>query len=449
MAKAKKVFICSSCGYQTPKWLGRCPSCGEWNTLEEGAMEKATVKATVKTAQTASALSLSAIEAGEELRWDTGWAEVNQVLGGGLVQGSAILIGGEPGIGKSTLLLQVLNRVKVEGPVLYISGEESPRQIKLRATRLGIDRSNLVILSESRLERIEKVLEKEKPSVVVVDSIQTLFSPEAGQVPGTVNQLKLTTFDLISWAKERSVGILLVAHVTKGGEIAGPKAVEHMVDTVLMFEQGQGDLRVLRAMKNRFGSVDELGLFTMEQKGLVEIKNPEGRFLVERTGELPPGTVVAPVYEGTRILLVELQALTVPAKGAVSRVFSDRIDSGRVSRIAAVLEKHLGLRFSDLDIYINVAGGIRIAEVGVELALAMALYSARTGLSLPKDLGVMGEVSLAGEIRSVSQMERRKKALKELGYSNLVFPHTKGQKEGMRHLKDVIARIYGNTSAKG
>jgi DNA repair protein RadA/Sms len=252
MAKAKKVFVCSSCSYQTPKWLGRCPSCGEWNTLVEGAMEKQNVKSTVKTAQTATALSLSSIEAGEEIRWDTGWAEVNQVLGGGLVQGSAILIGGEPGIGKSTLLLQVLDRIRVNGPVLYISGEESPKQIKLRATRLGIERTNLVILSESRLERIEKVLEKEKPSVVVVDSIQTLFSPEAGQVPGTVNQLKLTTFDLISWAKERSVGILLVAHVTKGGEIAGPKAVEHMVDAVLMFEQGQGDLRVLRAMKNRF-----------------------------------------------------------------------------------------------------------------------------------------------------------------------------------------------------
>jgi DNA repair protein RadA/Sms len=309
---------------------------------------------------------------------------------------------------------------------------------------LGIGRSDLVVLSESRLERIEKVLEKEKPSVVVVDSIQTLFSPEAGQVPGTVNQLKLTTFDLISWAKERSVGILLVAHVTKGGEIAGPKAVEHMVDTVLMFEQGQGDLRVLRAMKNRFGSVDELGLFTMEQVGLVEIKNPEGRFLVERPGELPPGTLVAPVYEGTRILLVELQALTVPAKGAVSRVFSDRIDSGRVSRIAAVLEKHLGLRFSDHDIYINVAGGIRINEVGVELALALALYSARTGLSLPKKLGVMGEVSLAGEIRSVSQMERRKKALKELGYNQLIFPATKGSKEGFSQLGQVIQALFGN-----
>jgi DNA repair protein RadA/Sms len=444
MAKAKKVFICSSCGYQTPKWLGRCPSCGEWNTLVEGAMEKAAVKSTVKTAQTASAQSLTSIQAGEELRWDTGWSEVNQVLGGGLVQGSAILIGGEPGIGKSTLLLQVLDRVKVRGPVLYVSGEESPKQIKLRATRLGIGRSDLVVLSESRLERIEKVLEKEKPSVVVVDSIQTLFSPEAGQVPGTVNQLKLTTFDLISWAKERSVGILLVAHVTKGGEIAGPKAVEHMVDTVLMFEQGQGDLRVLRAMKNRFGSVDELGLFTMEQVGLVEIKNPEGRFLVERPGELPPGTLVAPVYEGTRILLVELQALTVPAKGAVSRVFSDRIDSGRVSRIAAVLEKHLGLRFSDHDIYINVAGGIRINEVGVELALALALYSARTGLSLPKKLGVMGEVSLAGEIRSVSQMERRKKALKELGYNQLIFPATKGSKEGFSQLGQVIQALFGN-----
>jgi len=447
MAKEKKVFVCTECSHQESKWMGRCPQCGQWNTLVEMVRGKENPNGPSVALKSSRSIPLDQISNAQEVRLDTGMDEVNQVLGGGLVQGSAVLIGGEPGIGKSTLLLQVMEGIKTPGPVLYISGEESPGQIALRAKRLGIKRKDLEILSESKLELIQKVLEKIQPRVVVVDSIQTLFSPEAGQVPGTVNQLKLCTYELISWAKERQVGLFLVAHVTKGGDIAGPKAVEHMVDGVLFFEQGQGDLRILRGLKNRFGSVDEMGLFTMGPLGLQEVKNPEARFLVSREGEPPAGTVIAPIYEGTRILLVEIQALTVPAKGGMSRVFSDRIDQRRVSRISAVLEKHLGLRFSDQDIYVNVAGGIRIQEVGVELPLALALYSARTGLVVPGSVGAMGEVSLAGEIRPVPHQDRRKKALKDLGHSRAIHPKTSSDSTGVANLGEVIKLLFGEGRA--
>ncbi len=425
MAKKTKAFICSACAHQESRWLGRCPACGAWNTFSEEAIGPETKSPFGRTSSGSEprknhSIPLDSVQPQEDFRLDTGISEVNQVLGGGLPRGAGILIGGEPGIGKSTLLLQVAAALKTPGRILYISGEESAAQIKQRADRLGLKKAGLEILVETNVTLILSVMEKIKPVVVIVDSIQTLYSADAGDIPGTVNQLKYSTYEILSWCKERDTALFLIGHMTKGGALAGPKLIEHMVDTVLHFEQGTGDVRILRAAKNRFGSVDEIGLFSMEEEGLKQVLNPSALFLVQREGELPAGIAVATIFEGTRALLVEIQALTVPAKGGMSRIFSDRIDSARVSRVAAVLEKHLGLRFSDQDVYVNVAGGLRIQDVGVDLALALALYSARTGTSLPPGLALAGELSLAGEIRPVPHIRRRIKAAADLGFASFL-----------------------------
>jgi DNA repair protein RadA/Sms len=311
---------------------------------------------------------------------------------------------------------------------LYISGEESAGQVRMRADRLGINGERIEICCTARLSDIETVLEAVKPVVIIADSVQTLYTEEVGLVPGTVNQMKYCSYELISWTKERDSVLFLVAHVTKEGVISGPKSIEHMVDTVLYFEQNDGDSRFLRATKNRFGSVDEIGIFTMGEKGLAMVEDPSMLFLVTREGEIPSGIATAAVLEGTRPLLVEIQALTVPAKGAVSRIFSDRIDSARVSRVAAILEKHMSLRLSDQDVYVNIAGGIRISVVGVELALASALYSARTGIALPAKTAIAGELSLAGEVRPLKRLAARIKSASNLGFEHIVCPQ-KDKKE--------------------
>ncbi len=448
--KRRTVFVCRECSHQESRWLGRCPQCGAWNTFQEESLSASPTPqpGSPKSSSGGISIPLAALDPQEGTRWDTGLAEVNQVLGGGLVRGAGILVGGEPGIGKSTLLLQLAARVKTAGRVLYVSGEESAAQIKMRAERLKLHRDGLEILIETHVPVILGVLEKIKPTVLILDSIQTLYSPDAGDVPGTVNQLKFGCQEILSWAKEREIAAFLIAHVTKGGLIAGPKLIEHMVDTVLLFEEAAGDVRILRAAKNRFGSVDEVGLFTMEEQGLVEVANPETVFLVRREGDLPPGIAVAPLFEGSRTLLVEIQALTVPAKGGLSRVYSDRIDSGRVSRVAAVLEKSTGVRFSDHDIYVNVAGGIRVADPGADLALAFALYSARTGQSLPPGWTSAGELSLAGEVRPTTHLRRRVKAAADLGFSPTVIPASPeaGSLAGaipVHRLSDALKKVWG------
>jgi DNA repair protein RadA/Sms len=339
---------------------------------------------------------------------------------------SAILVGGEPGIGKSTLLLQAAAAADTKGRILYVSGEESAGQVKMRADRLGLNCDRIEIFCAGNLEEIEAILEAVKPVLIMVDSAQTLFSPNAGTTAGTINQMKYCCWELVSWIKEHDAALFLTAHVTKDGFISGPKSLEHMVDTVLYFEDTQtandGDTRFLRAVKNRFGSVDEIGIFTMGEKGLSTVEDPSLLFLVSRDGDLPPGIATAAVLEGSRTLLVEIQALVVPAKGAISRVFSDRIDSARVSRVAAVIEKHLGLRLSDQDLYINVAGGIRITEVGVELALASALYSARTAIPVPAKTAIAGELSLAGEVRPLRRLSGRVRTARNLGFTKFLGP---------------------------
>jgi DNA repair protein RadA/Sms len=442
--KKQRAFIyrCSSCGHEEPKWLGRCPECGEWNTLIETAAGAGKLTET-RGRGIPQSFPLSAVDPQEGARIGSGVAELDRVLGGGIMKRSAVLVGGEPGIGKSTLLLQAAAAAETRGRVLYVSGEESAGQVRMRADRLGVmgpgapGGDRIELCCTGKLEDIQAILEAVKPVILMVDSVQTLYTVEAGPVPGTINQMKFCAFELISWVKEHDAALFLAAHVTKDGVISGPKTLEHMVDTVLYFEgaaASEGDCRFLRAAKNRFGSVDEIGIFTMGEKGLAAVDDPSGLFLVRREGGLPPGVATAAVLEGSRTLLVEIQALTVPTKSTMSRVFSDRIDSARVSRIAATLEKHLGLRLSDHDLYINVAGGIRIAEVGVDLALAAALYSARTGLSLPGGAAIAGELSLAGEVRPVRRLAGRIKTSRNLGFGVFLGPPAEpvppGEKSG-------------------
>jgi DNA repair protein RadA/Sms len=417
------IFVCSACGHEEPKWLGRCPECGEWNSLTETSVtgSQARQKSSSHSGIPQS-FPLSQVDSREGARIGSGLPELDRVLGGGMMKRSAILVGGEPGIGKSTLLLQMAAHTTTRGRILYVSGEESAGQIKMRADRLKLPCERIEILCSGALEEIVTVVDALHPVIVIIDSAQTLYTAEAGLVPGTVNQLKYCSFELISWVKEHDSVLFLAAHITKDGVIAGPKTLEHMVDTVLYFEQTGGEQRFLRASKNRFGSVDEIGIFTMTEQGLSAVDDPSMLFLAHREGTLPAGIATAAVLEGSRALLVEIQALVVPAKGSISRVFSDRIDQARVSRIAATIEKCLGLRLSDHDIYINVLGGIRINEVGVELALAASIYSARTGISLPPRAAVTGELTLAAEVMPVRRLSSRIKAAVSLGFDNIICP---------------------------
>ncbi len=418
-SRERAIFTCQKCGHEEPKWLGRCPSCGAWNTFLEAAPDRAAAR---REAPAGTPLPLPSIEVRETARLGTGLEEMDRVLGGGLMRGSAVLVGGEPGIGKSTLMLQLAASLEGEGRVLYVSGEESAGQLRLRADRLGVTRERVEVLCETGLDPIRETMARLKPSLTIVDSIQTLASRELASLAGTVTQIRLCAQELTSDVKQRGSSLCLVGHVTKEGVIAGPKVVEHLVDTVLYFDQTESDLRFLRCAKNRFGSTEEVGIFRMTDKGLAGVPNPASLFLEHRQGDPPSGVAVAPVFEGSRVLLVELQSLMVPAKGGISRVFSDRIDARRVSRIAAVLEKHLKLPLADQDIYVNVAGGLRLVEVGIDLALALSLHAAKTGLALPAGLAVIGEVSLAGEVRRVPQLERRVRTALDMGFSRVIGP---------------------------
>lgn len=447
--KGAVVFKCSECGAVHPKWLGRCPDCGQWNTLQEFIQDPNAVSAKLvggTLAQKARPVPLATVQAQEAGRLQTGIGEFDRALGGGATKRSAILLGGEPGIGKSTLLIQAAANLSAsqEGRILYASGEESASQIKGRADRLGLNSGKIEILCATRLEDILDALDKLNPVFVVVDSIQTVYSVEGGIIPGTVNQLKYCSNELIGWVKERDAVLVMTAHVTKDGNIAGPKALEHMVDTVLSFERNNDETRFLRALKNRFGSVDELGIFEMGAKGLVEIKDPSAMFITRRDGEQPAGIACAAVFEGSRVFMVEIQALTVPAKASLSRVYSEKIDGARVSRVAAVLEKRAGLRFSDQDIYVNVAGGIRLTESAIDAALAAALYSARSDIPLSNGTALVGELSLAGEIRPVSRVKQRVKTAKSLGYQKIIAPEKCDDAVFVQDIKGMVAAVFAS-----
>ena len=438
-------YRCSNCGYTQPRWLGRCPECGEWNSLEEIIIDKNNVSPAGRgneAVEKQKPVGLASVKAQENSRLSTGIDEFDRVLGGGATKRSAILLGGEPGIGKSTLLLQTAASVAGSGAkVLYISGEESAAQIKERADRLELSCNGISILCTSRLEDSLDALDSLNPTFVIIDSIQTIYSAEAGIIPGTVNQLKYCANEFIAWAKERDTVLIMTAHVTKEGTIAGPKSLEHMVDTVISFERNADDIRFLHAQKNRFGSVDEIGIFSMSEKGLQPVINPASLFLTKRKENQPAGVACTPVFEGSRVFLVEIQALTVPAKASISRIYSEKIDSGRVARVAAVIEKRCGLCFSDQDIYVNVAGGIKLSESSIDAALATALYSARTDIPVKNGTAVFGELSLAGEIRPVTKTKTRIKAAENLGFSQILTP-SDDNKTGISDIKTLIKTIF-------
>lgn len=444
MAKknGQTVWKCSRCGYSQGSWLGRCPECGEWNTLEECVIDSNAVTKAGRgniVSEKAKPVPLSKVQSQESSRFSTGIEELDRVLGGGATKRSAILLGGEPGIGKSTLLIQTAAKMAAMNlKVLYVSGEESASQIKERAERLGLNTNGIDVLCTMRLEDILSALDDKNPSMTIIDSIQTVYTLEAGIVPGSVTQVKYCANELISWVKEREAVLIMTAHVTKEGTIAGPKTLEHMVDTVISFERNNDDVRFLHAQKNRFGSVDELGIFNMGEKGLTPVLNPATMFLTERREAQPSGVCCTAVFEGNRVFMVEIQALTVPAKASISRVFSEKIDSARVSRISAILEKRCGINFSAQDIYINVAGGIRLNESAIDAALAMAIYSARTDIPVPVGTAVFGELSLAGEIRAVPKVKQRAKTAGNLGFSKLFAPDTENSSDkGSEKITDV------------
>ena len=465
MAKKKNsiVYKCSECGYTQPRWLGRCPECGSWNTLEECISDPNANAAVFAggVAEKVKPVPLETVSAQEGSRLSTGIDEFDRVLGGGAMKRSAILIGGEPGIGKSTLLLQTAAMMRAAGQtagqtagaggktnaanarILYVSGEESAGQIKGRADRLGLNTAGIEILCTMRLEDIRDALGALNPLFVVVDSIQTVYSVEAGIVPGTVNQLKYCANELIGWVKERDSVLIMTAHVTKEGTIAGPKSLEHMVDTVISFERNDDEVRFLRAQKNRFGSVDELGIFAMSDRGLSGVADPSTMFITKRSGATPAGIANTCVFEGSRSFLVEIQALTVPAKASISRVYSDKIDSARVARVAAVLEKRTGMRFSDQDLYINVAGGVRLTESAIDSALAAALYSARTDLAVSENTVIIGELSLAGEVRPVPRLRQRVKTAKDLGFGRVFAPEAEVGCSRVGNVGELIKAVFG------
>ncbi|MCP9452822.1 MAG: DNA repair protein RadA [Nitrospira sp.] len=422
--KAKTTFVCQTCGYRAPRWLGRCPDCGGWNTMKE-ERQAATGKGRPVSPLVAEARAtpISAIEVVGEERCLTHIGEFDRVLGGGVVPGAVMLIGGDPGIGKTTLLLQALPRlITAEAPVLYVSGEESPRQIKMRGQRLGIDHPGLLILAETSLEGILKTVQEVRPAALAVDSIQTVYTEHVTSAPGSVSQVQEVAGQLMWFAKRTGVPVFIIGHVTKEGAIAGPRLLEHIVDTVLYFEGDRShSYRVLRAVKNRFGSTNEIGVFEMKDTGLEEVSNPSELFLAER----PPrgtGSVVVCSLEGSRPILVELQALVSETGYAMPKRVANGVDLNRVAMLLAVMEKRLGVRLSGHDVYVNVVGGLRIDEPATDLGIVAAVMSSLRDVPVEYSLLVVGEVGLGGEVRAVSQAELRIREAAKMGFKRCLLP---------------------------
>lgn len=437
MAKIKTQFVCQACGYSAPKWLGKCPGCQGWNTFVEERMveEKQTERDPLGFETTTIPIPLTEVVPEERGRLLTGIGEFDRVLGGGIVFGSVVLIGGDPGIGKSTLLLQAMNGLASRGhKILYISGEESVQQTWMRAERLGMVSGNLYVASETSLEKILQDIQKLRPSAVVVDSIQTIYSSEFPAMPGSITQVREVSSRFIYLAKHLSIPLFLVGHVTKEGYMAGPKVLEHMVDTVLYVEgESQHAFRILRAAKNRFGSTNEIGIFEMKESGLVEVNNPSEFFLSGR--QATSGSAIIASLEGSRPILLELQALVVPTPFGVPRRTSQGVDVNRVSLLVAVMEKRLGLHLLNQDIFLNIAGGIRVEETGADLGVIASILSSLQNQPLRPGLVLFGEVGLGGEVRAVSRSEIRVKEAARLGFHQCLLP--KINEEKMRAVKGI------------
>ncbi len=429
--KTKTHFICQSCGFTVPRWVGRCPQCNEWNTIVEEAVPEKTL-ATSRAAPRSSAVFLSAVDRTEVSRMVIGIGELDRVLGGGLVPGSVVLVGGDPGVGKTTLLMEALSRLASHGvKTLYVSGEESGAQLAVRAERLGLDPAKMLVLFTTALSDIMDAMERLSPRVVVVDSIQTTADDEVESAPGGIGQIREVAQKLTQAAKEKGTAIFLVGHITKEGAIAGPKVLEHLVDTVLYFEGGTHyPYRILKAHKNRFGPTHEVGIFEMRERGLVEVTNPSELFLTRRDEPVSGGSVTAAI-EGTRTIMVEVQALTTPSALAVPRRTSLGIDYNRTNIIAAVLEKKGGVNLSGHDIFVNVAGGIRLSEPSVDAALAASLISSFSDIPVASDTVLFGEIGLSGEIMGVSQGAQRIAEAKRLGFSRAIVPAKNAEEKGM------------------
>lgn len=432
--KLKTVYICSECGAQFPKWMGKCTTCNSWNTIIEEVVNEAPSKSKASVITTPTALSspktIKDIDFTDEERTSTGMGELDRVLGGGLVKGSLVLVGGDPGIGKSTLLLQICEAMGKTQKILYVSGEESQRQIKLRANRLGITTDNLKIYSETNMSLIIDCVFRENPNILIVDSVQTMYNPEIQSTPGNIAQIRDTASVLMKIAKENSISVFLVGHVTKEGSLAGPKVLEHIVDSVLYFEgERHQSFRVLRAVKNRFGSTNEIGVFEMSGNGLEEIPNPSLAMLSGRP-ENVPGSCIICTMEGTRPVLAEIQALVSPTSFGNPRRMASGPDLGRSLMLMAVLEKRGGLRMSAYDAYVNIVGGLRITEPAADLGLALAIVSSFRGTAIDSDTVAIGEIGLTGELRSCSFLESRIAECEKLGFKKCIIPLS-----GMNKLK--------------
>lgn len=439
MAKEKTRYVCASCGYETARWLGCCPDCGEWNTFEErsiapaASVSKTAEKAArYQTTQKSEAVPLCEVKEQAEERSTTGNGELDRVLGGGLVPGSAILIGGDPGIGKSTLLLQVAASLSERMRVLYVSGEESARQIKMRAVRINVRQDKLYVLAENDVESVLEKCGRMQPDVLVIDSIQTMVSSDSASAPGSVSQVRQSAGAIVRYAKESGTSVFIVGHVTKEGSLAGPRILEHMVDAVLYFEgDRQHEYRLLRAVKNRFGSVNELGVFEMRLEGMVPVPNPSESLLSQRARGAS-GSVVFCTLQGSRPILCDLQALAAKSFYAVPKRTVGGMDSSRVALLLAVMEKRAGKKLFDQDVYINVAGGLALNDPAADLAVCVAVASSLMGFTLSGNLSVMGEVGLCGEVRPVAQAERRVAECVRLGFTEILLP-----KQNLKRIKPI------------
>ncbi|HWA14030.1 MAG TPA: DNA repair protein RadA [Burkholderiales bacterium] len=447
MAKAKTVFSCTECGGQAPKWQGQCPHCSAWNTLVEAVAEKAPSRFQ-PLAEPSKLQKLSAVEAREEQRRPTGIGELDRVLGGGLVRGAVVLLGGDPGIGKSTLLLQALALMDASANVVYVSGEESAQQIALRARRLAVEPDSLNLLAEIQLERILAVLAAQKPDVAVIDSIQTVYSEALQSAPGSVAQVRECAAQLTRFAKTSGTALLLIGHVTKEGALAGPRVLEHMVDAVLYFEgDTHSSFRLVRAIKNRFGAVNELGVFAMTDRGLRGVSNPSALFLSQH-GSGVPGSCVMVTQEGTRPLLVEIQALVDEAHAPNPRRLTVGLEQNRLAMLLAVLHRHAGVAAFDQDVFVNAVGGVKIDEPAADLPVLLAIVSSLRGKPLPEKLVAFGEVGLAGEVRPVQRGQERLKEAAKLGFRQAIVPKANAPKVAIEGLEVLTVERIGDAVAR-